>query len=150
MSSAEVWWATPPIRSATAAALSGLTSLTATTRPPAITVWMRSMCAWPMPPGPIIPMRTVTVCPSEEAEAEGGEVLAGLDGVGEREGLVAPVHVLLADDVELLVEVGERLDEVVHVGQTGGRGDRAPGVHRLDERPVLVVGLLDEHRVHRL
>ena len=65
MSSAEVACATPPMRSATAVALSGLTSLTATTRPPAMTVWMRSMCACPMPPGPIIPMRTVTVRASQ-------------------------------------------------------------------------------------
>ena len=63
MSSAEVAKETPPIRSATSAARAGSTSLTATTRPPAITVWMRSMCACPMPPGPIIPMRTVTAVP---------------------------------------------------------------------------------------
>ena len=58
-----------------------------------------------------------------EAEAKGREVLAGLDGVGERVVLGAAVHVLLADDIELFVEVGERLDELTHVGQTGRRGD---------------------------
>ena len=35
-------------------------------------------------------------------------------------------------------------------GSPAGRGDRAAGVDSLHERPVLVVGLLDEHRVHRL
>ncbi len=59
ISSALVAKAVPPICSATAAALSGLTSLTATTRPPEMTVWMRSMWALPMPPGPIIPIRRV-------------------------------------------------------------------------------------------
>ena len=59
------------------------------------------------------------------AETERREVLAGLDGDGQGLVLGAAVHVLLADDVELLVEVGERLDEVVHVGQAGGRRDRA-------------------------
>ena len=67
--------------------------------------------------------RRVTLLLLLEAEAEGREVLAGLDGVGERVVLGAAVHVLLADDIELFVEVGERLDELTHVGQTGRRGD---------------------------
>src|SRR6478672_2633885 len=117
ISSAEDAYAVPSIRDATSAARARSTSETATTRPPAMTVWMRSMCAWPMPPGPIMPMRTVMgVTPSSlEAEADGREVLAGLDGVGQRVRRVARVHVLLAHDVELLVEVGKRLDEGRHV-----------------------------------
>src|SRR5690349_18216214 len=116
-----------PMRSATALALVGLTSVTATTRPPAITVWMRSMWAWPIPPGPIIPMRTVMVSsPLLQAEAEGREVLAGLDGGGQGVVLRAAVHVLLAHDVQLLVEVGEGLDELTHVRQSGWGSDGDP------------------------
>src|SRR4051794_38918087 len=121
MRAAESACAVPPTRSATSFARTSSTSATATTRPPAMTLWMRSMCAWPMPPGPIMPMRTV-ICvtpPSLEAEADGREVLAGLDGVGQGDGRVAGIHVLLAYDVELLVEIRERLDEGGHVGGAG-------------------------------
>src|SRR6476661_3886595 len=153
---AESGYAVAPIRSATSLARTSSTSATATTRPPAMTVWMRSMWACPMPPGPIMPMRTVICCDSfvtggsAEAEADGGEVLAGLDGVGQRVGRVARIHVLLADDVELLVEVGEGLDERRHVGRTGGWGDRAALGDIQTEGTVLVVGLFDEGLVHRL
>jgi len=56
--------------------------------------------------------RRVTLLLLLEAEAEGREVFAGRDGVGERVVLGAAIHVLLTDDIELLVEVGERLDEL--------------------------------------
>src|SRR6476661_3566539 len=117
---AESGYAVALIRVATSFARPSSTSLTATTRPPAMTEWMRSMCAWPMPPGPIIPIRTViAVTPSSlEAQADGGEVLAGLDGVGQRVGRVAGIHVLLAHHVELLVEVVQGLD--VDVGDALG------------------------------
>src|SRR6478735_4106452 len=152
MSDAESAYAVPPIRSATSLARTSSTSATATTRPPAMTVWMRSMWACPMPPGPIIPMRTVMcVTPSSlEAEADGREVLAGPDGVRQRVGRVAGVHVLLAHDVELLVEVGQGLDERRHVGCASRRRDRAPLGDGETEGPVLVVSLLDEALVHRL
>src|SRR6476660_1258760 len=149
---AESGYAVALIRVATSFARPSSTSLTATTRPPAMTEWIRSMCAWPMPPGPIIPIRTViAVTPSSlEAEADGGEVLAGLDGVGQRVGRVAGIHVLLAHHVELLVEVGQGLDERRHVRCSGGRSDRAALRDRETEWPVLVVGLLDEALVHGL
>src|ERR1035437_8846748 len=149
MSSLLVANAFAPIESATAWALSALMSDTATTRPPAMTEWILSMCALPMPPGPIMPMRTVMSF-SFEAEGAGGEVLADCDGVGQRVGRVARVHVLLADHVQVLVEIGERLDQVGHVRLAGWWGDRAAPVDRGRERPVFLLGLLDDLRVHGL
>ena len=59
MSSALSVYPLTPYVLATVLTLSSAMSEIATTSPPAITLRMRSMWACPMPPGPIMPMRTV-------------------------------------------------------------------------------------------
>src|SRR5665647_1194977 len=70
---------------------------------------------------------------SLEAQSARGKVLADLDSVGQRVGRVARVHVLLANDVQVLVEIGERLDQSGHLRLAGGRGHRATPADRRRE-----------------
>src|SRR5665647_3152911 len=147
MSAAAEAWTVAPRGSATRVALAASTSKTATTLPRESSFSIRAMCARPMPPGPMIPIRTlISVSPrlwawSEQTEAAGRQELARHDGVGQGKPRVAGVQVLLADDVELLVQARERLDELLHVRRAGRRTDRRTRTHGLDERPVLLVRL---------
>src|SRR5665647_3115144 len=103
----------------------------------------------------MLPMCTVipvvlVLSSSEQAEAAGGQELAGHHGVGQRESRVAGVQVLLADDVQLLVQTSEGVDQMLHVGRAGWRTDREPARDGLTEGPVLLVRLTGEVHVERL
>src|ERR1017187_3155205 len=115
-----------PRGSATALARSASRSETAITAAPDSTLVMRAMCAWPIPPGPMIPILTVmSALPGgyrcAGAEVALREVLAGRDGVRQREVELDRVQVLLDDDDDLPVQTPEGFDQSLHLRLSGGR-----------------------------
>src|SRR5450631_2662037 len=143
-----------PRGSATVLARSASRSETATTFPPDSTFVMRAMCAWPIPPGPMIPILTVIsallrcrcagVCCGAGAKVALREVLAGRDGVRQREIELDRVQVLLDDDDDLPVQAREGFDQGLHLGLTGRRGHACATGDGLTEGPVLLMGLPDQ------
>src|SRR5450631_4128210 len=144
-----------PRGSATALARSASRSETATTAAPDSTFVMRAMCAWPIPPGPMIPILTVMSALPHGRRCAGAEValrevLAGRDGVRQREGELDRVQILLDDDDDLPVQAREGFDQGLHLGLTGRRGHACATGDGLTEGPVLLMGLPDQVGVHRL
>src|SRR5450631_3047426 len=144
-----------PRGAATALARSASRSETATTAAPDSTFVMRAMCAWPIPPGPMIPILTVMSALPHGRRCAGAEValrevLAGRDGVRQREGELDRVQILLDDDDDLPVQAREGFDQGLHLGLTGRRGHACATGDGLTEGPVLLMGLPDQVGVHRL
>src|SRR5450631_4215316 len=144
-----------PRGSATALARSTSRSETATTLPPDSTLVMRAMCAWPIPPGPMIPILTVMSALLGGYRCAGAEValreeLAGRDGVRQREVELDRVQILLDDDDDLPVQAREGFDKGLHLGLSGGRRHARATGDGFTEGPVLLTGLPDQVGVHRL